>query len=683
MVFRKTLVAGLLGCALILAGGGATFAAITQEELKQQADAFAAQITAVQGSYVGTAAEKAKLAQLANVVSQLQENIVAASQGNPGEIAFLTDELASLQGQFVKLTDRSAQCRVATNYLQAAVSQATAAVTSATSGTFPQVNTLNLIPAPVSTAAGSGSFVLKSGVVLVADDVNGQQITKSMDYLANTIQSSTGIDVRGAPSSTSPCILLTLKKDLPSQLGSEGYVLTVSSQSVLISARSEAGLFQGAQTLLQLLPTAIYKQTATTTTWRAPAVQITDWPRYKYRGAMLDMGRRFYPVEDVKRFIDQVANLKINVLHMHLTEDQGWRITIPAIPALTDIGGTIQSGWASKPENKWYYTKEQFADIVAYANQRFIDIIPEINGPGHTAAALASIANLNCNNVARPPYIGFDVRVSALCLDDAHLPNVKSYLETVIAEVATQSPGKFIHTGGDEVPSGFSLDRYNKYVGLVAAEIAKANKTQMGWHEIASGPIAAGTLLQYWGTEGERAKIGTANEGTEIGLVRQGLAKGGKFVISPADRAYIDMKYTSSTPYGLSWAGLITVNKSYTWDPLQILSNPAGSIALLADGDIEGVEAPLWADRAYTGSSSLPNANTVWPSPRDYTDYMAFPRLASTAEIAWSPRQVKSWDGFKTRLGYQGMRWDAYGTKFFRSPEIVWQTAPVAFTAAQ
>lgn len=577
-------------------------------------------------------------------------------------------------------------CRPGWMETRLVVGTANALVQGSANGTLPRMESFSLVPAPVyAVSRAARPFALNRRTVVVAyddtrrdgSDRHGQgPARRAVDYLADTIKRSTGLDIRragGGYGGGSSCIVLRLTDDLSARIGAEGYALTADWNRITITARSEAGLFMGVQTLLQLFPAKIYSPTVQRANWTVPAGLVVDYPRYQHRGAMLDVVRRFYPVEDVKRYIDQVALLKINTLHLHLTDDQGWRLQIAAIPALTEIGGTTQAGWPSKPENKWYYTREQFADIVAYAKARFIEIVPEIEGPGHVSSQLASIPGLNCDDRAVPPYSGFDVGISALCLDDAHVGNVRSFLQTVIPDIAQQSQGRIVHIGGDEVPRSLGLERYNTYVGLASQQVAAAGRTVMGWHEIASGPIPAGTLLQYWATEAARARIGTADEGVDIGLVREGLAKGARFILSPADHAYIDMQYDTSTPFGLHWAGYTTVRESYDWEPAQMLSSLDGSISLLRQSDIAGVEGNLWSDRAYYGSSSLPTPDTVWPPPRVYADYMAFPRIASIAEIGWSPLAARSWDRFRTRLRDQGARWDAYGTVFFRSTEIDWR----------
>lgn len=558
----------------------------------------------------------------------------------------------------------------------------------------------SLLPLPAygDTSGNSASFDSRTLIAANVDDANVKAV---VDYLKGTLNASTGYGVPvnpmviGEPSVASPpCIKLELKElkgPNGERFGPEAYSLITGKKGVAIRAATAQGLFNGVQTFLQLLPPAIYgSQTPSHNdllhhTWDIPAVKIVDWPRFAYRGTMLDVARRFYSVGEVKRYIDEIALLKINTLHLHLADDQGWRIAIDELPELTTIGGTTQSGFASKPDNQWFYTRKQYADIVAYAASRFITIVPEIDGPGHTLAAQASVANLNCNNTRRPPYAGFDVGNPTICLDDAaHVGSAKAYLNTVLTSVAALTPGPYLHIGGDEAP-GMTPEKMSAYVDGASVPAAKAKKLLMGWHQIAQGTLPAGTVLQYWGDESYRSTIGTAAENENIAYMRIGLSKGAKFVMSPADHAYLDMKYDDTTPYGLKWEGTVSIQKSYDWDPTTKLTSVDGKTRLLADNDILGVEAPLWADRAFTDSlGSLPiGPNERFVPPTTYTDYMAFPRLASAAEIGWSPFASHSWDSFKTRLGYQGARWDAFGIGFYRSKEIDWKTPSDPFVVNQ
>ncbi|MEK1888446.1 MAG: family 20 glycosylhydrolase [Phyllobacterium sp.] len=511
-------------------------------------------------------------------------------------------------------------------------------------------------------------------------------------YLRTRLKASTGFDLPINPQkidSMMPCIKLVLR-DIKSPRGAiirpEGYSIVTGKNGIVIRAPTESGLFYGIQTLLQLLPPKVYSGTVQATNWTVPAIKIVDWPRFTYRGTMLDVARRFYTVDEVKRYIDEIALLKINTLHLHLTDDQGWRIVIDELPDLTKIGGTTQSGFASKPENQWFYTRDQYKDIVVYASVRFITILPEIDGPGHTLAAKASIANLNCTDKTVAPYSGFEVRNPTICLDDEiHIANAKAYLKTVLTSLAALTPGPYIHVGGDEAP-GMTPAKMIAYVAAASAPIADAKKTLMGWHQIAQGTLPAGTILQYWGDESYRKTIGTASEDKNIAVVRAGLKQGAKFVMSPADHAYLDMKYEDTTPYGLKWEGLVSVEKSYGWDPTTKLSSADGKVKLLAEENILGVEAPLWSDRAFEDSLStpLPTApSDRFVSPTLYTDFMAFPRLASASEIGWSPLASHSWDNFKVRLGYQGARWEAFGIGYYKSPEISWKNPSDAVVVNQ
>ncbi|WP_323122268.1 beta-N-acetylhexosaminidase [Burkholderia alba] len=554
-----------------------------------------------------------------------------------------------------------------------------AAVKAAQAGTASAAGAPSLLPAPAYAGTRAvGAFALSADTPILTRGKD-DQLADAARYLHDVILRSTGFALSTAGADTAQgyarFILLDVDAARKATLGDEGYTLVSDPKGIVIRAASAQGVFHGVQTLLQLLPPAVYGPSPASAVWSVPGVALADWPRFGYRGAMLDVARRFFPVDDVKRYIDEIALLKYNTLHLHLTDDQGWRIAIDALPALTDIGGSTQSGFPSKAGNNWYYTAQQYADIVSYAKSRFITIVPEVDGPSHVSAAQASIANLNCNNQALAPYSGFDgPGLSLLCLTDpTHLANVKAYLHTVLPAVAAMTPGGYVHIGGDETPTGITPAQYNAYISAAAGEVATAKKTVIGWHQIGPATLTAGTLLQYWGDASDQKTIGTSSESKNIQQVRAGIKQGARFILSPADRAYVDMKYNASTPYGLSWEGYVDIQKSYGWDPETQLSSPDGKTRLLSAKQIAGVEGTLWSDRAYPNSTSLPTPSTVWPAPRVYADYMAFPRLASIAELGWSPLGTHDWNGFKGRLATQGQRWDAYGVGYYKSPEIAWQ----------
>jgi len=349
---------------------------------------------------------------------------------------------------------------------------------------------------------------------------------------------------------------------------------------------------------------------------------------------MLDVARHFHPVATIKRYLDQIALYKINYLHLHLSDDQGWRIVIDAWPRLTTVGGSTQVGGGPGG----FYTKAQYQDIVAYAAQRHITIVPEIDMPGHTNAALASYAELNCNGVAPPLYTGTDVGFSSLCTSKEV---VYTFVSNVLSEIAAMTPGPYLHVGGDEA-NVTSPSQYATFMNRVQPMVPGLGKAVMGWHQIGASAVnhSANRVVQYWGLT------------TSDSLVSTAVSRGAKVVMSPANKAYLDMKYNSQTPLGLSWAGFIEVQTAYGWNPGAYLTDIPASAIL-------GVEAPLWTETIVT---------------EDNIEFMAFPRLPAIAELGWSPWSTHSWDTFKLRLGAQGPRWTVMGINFYRSPQVPWRT---------
>jgi hexosaminidase len=299
--------------------------------------------------------------------------------------------------------------------------------------------------------------------------------------------------------------------------------------------------------------------------------------------------------------------------------------------------------------------------------------IPEIDGPGHTSAALASVPNLNCDDHTIAPYSGFGgANLRTYCLSDPqHIANVTAFLTTVMNTVAGMTPGPVIDAGGDEAAEATQAE-YSAYVGAVAKAVGDTGKRLMGWHNLAEGPIPAGTLLQYWGDDNDRKTVGTASPSRDIQDVQQGVAKGADYIVSPADRSYLDMQYDTSTPYGLHWEGYVPVERAYDWDPTTATAKPDGTGSVIPADRIEGVEAALWSDRAYYGSNQLPTSTSQFPEQSVYADFMVYPRLPAVAEIGWSPLSTHDWDTFKLRLAAQGPRWNAAGIGYYRAPGVPW-----------
>jgi hexosaminidase len=349
---------------------------------------------------------------------------------------------------------------------------------------------------------------------------------------------------------------------------------------------------------------------------------------------MLDVSRHFFTVAQVKRYIDQLALYKINTLHLHLSDDQGWRIAVDSWPRLATYGGSTQVGGGKGG----YYTKDDYREIVRYAGSRYLEVVPEIDMPGHTNAALASYAQLNCDGVAPPLYTGTEVGFSSLC---APKEVTYDFVDDVIRELAALTPGRYLHIGGDEAHSTSHAD-YVTFMDRVQPIVAKYGKTVIGWHQLTGAHPAKGALAQYWGLDGTSA--------TEKAQVAAAAQNGTGLILSPADRLYLDMKYTSSTRLGTKWAGYVEVQRSYDWNPGNYLPGAPASA-------IQGVEAPLWSETLKTSAD---------------IEYMAFPRLPGAAELGWSPAATHNWNTYKLRLAAQAPRWDALGMSYYRSPQVPW-----------
>ncbi|MEV7008103.1 beta-N-acetylhexosaminidase [Streptosporangium sp. NPDC051022] len=503
----------------------------------------------------------------------------------------------------------------------------------------------DVVPAPLSVRPAVGTTYTLRPDARILTHPGSAQAADVGAYLAGVLRPSTGYPLPvsevadGARTGDEAgkggiSLLLTGPGPGPAPMepGAEGYRLDVTSGGVVIRARTAAGLFNGVQTLRQLFPPEVESATVRQGPWKVPGGRIVDRPRFPYRGAMLDVARHFHPVETVKRYIDRIALYKINYLHLHLSDDQGWRIAVDSRPRLTAHGGTTQVGGGPGG----HYTKAQYREIVAYAARRYITVVPEIDLPGHTNAALASYAELNCDGSAPPLYTGTEVGFSSLC---ATRESVYAFVKEVLGEVAALTPGPYLHIGGDEAkatPPG----QYTAFMNRVQPLAAATGKTVMGWHQIGEPGVrhSPGRVVQYWGT--------TASDPLVAGAV----SRGAQVVMSPANRAYLDMKYTPETTAGQDWAGHIEVRRAYDWNPGAYLRGVPASAVL-------GVEAPLWTETIST---------------EEQIEYMAFPRLPAIAELGWSPWTAHDWTAFGRRLGAQGPRWTIMGIGFYRSPQVPW-----------
>ena len=406
----------------------------------------------------------------------------------------------------------------------------------------------------------------------------------------------------------------------------EAYELEIESNKISIKAESAIGVFRGIKTLEQII---VLSQLAQGSDFLSlPGGEINDHPSYEYRGAMLDVSRHFFSVTDVKRYIDLLSIYKINFLHFHLSDDQGWRIEIKSRPKLTEIGGQTEVGGGEGG----FYTQEEFKEIIEYAAERFINIVPEIDLPGHTNAALASYANLNCNGKATELYTGIKVGFSTLCVDKEE---TYEFVDDVIREISEMTPGPYFHIGGDE-SHVTPVEDFNRFMDRTLQIVKKYNKIPMGWYELITADIPEETLLQYWAKTEEFSKV---------------ISKKSKILISASSFSYLDMKYDIDTPLGLFWAGYLPVKKAYDWDPRTLVPK-------FDPGQIVGLEAPLW-------SETIENFDGI--------TYMAFPRIIGHAEIGWTEARKRKWDEYAQRLSFHGPLLEALDVKYYRSEEIKWK----------
>jgi hexosaminidase len=488
-------------------------------------------------------------------------------------------------------------------------------------------NLSDVVPVPASVSPDARqAFQLTWGTVIWADrgahEVGGQ--------LAALLRPATGFALPVLPSWFHGNGISLKLGGADRRVGAEGYELTVRRSELVIRANTAAGLFAGAQTVRQLLPAKIENHRRQQGPWVVPGGKIVDFPRFAHRGAMLDVARHFFSVAEVERYIDQLAQYKINRLHLHLADDQGWRIEIPGWPRLTSYGGSTEVG--GTPGG--FYTQRDYTELVRYASAKFITIVPEIDMPGHTNAALASYAELNCDGVAPPLYTGTDVGFSSFCVGKEI---TYKFLDDVIRELARLTPGEYLHIGGDEAHSTPPAD-YLTFMHRVLPIVAKYGKKVSGWHEIVKSAPAVSAVPQFWGTDDVDPDVAAA------------AARGNKILMSPAHKSYLDMKYDENTPLGQDWAGLIEVDTAYGWDPGSFLKN-------VSEPSVRGVEAPLWTE-------TLTNSADI--------EFMVFPRLPAIAELGWSPASTHDWASFRQRLAHQGARWIPQGINFYRSPQIPW-----------
>jgi hexosaminidase len=508
----------------------------------------------------------------------------------------------------------------------------------------------SLIPKPVSATADGGAFSITNETTIVTD--GSMESTSVAQYLASQLKPATGFDLKITSAASdemeNSIILTTTGAD--AQLGDEGYDLIITEKGITVKANKPSGLFYGAQTIRQLLSEKIELTSVQQGPWEMATGTIRDYPTYAWRGSMLDVARHFFGVEDVKRYIDLIAFYKINTLHLHLSDDQGWRIEIKSWPNLTIHGGSTQVGGGKGG----FYTQEQYKDIVAYAQSRFITIVPEIDLPGHINSALASYGELNGGTIvpeegrvkiapstqgdlggkSKPTdlYTGIEVGWSTLRIEK---PVTFQFVNDVLGELAAITPGPYLHIGGDEAHVTKKED-YIQFINRFSDMVKAHGKQMIGWEEIAQADIDANSISQHWHS---------------ADYAKKAAEKGASIIMSPSTKVYLDMQYDSLSKIGLHWAAYIEVDDAYNWDP-------STQVDGIEKEQIKGLEAPLWGETIVT---------------MDDIEYLLFPRITGIAEVAWTPMDQRSWEDYKVRLARHGKRMKAMEINYYPSALVVWE----------
>jgi hexosaminidase len=497
----------------------------------------------------------------------------------------------------------------------------------------------HLVPMPVSVTAADGAPFTIDAATSIVVPAGGGEVARIGQAFATLLRPSTGAPIPVYSSTgAAPRGAIVLRLGGDASMGQEGYELTVSADSVTMVAASPAGLFYATQTLRQLLPAGVEAEQSAirpASAWTVPPGRVVDRPRFGYRGMMLDVARHFFTVDEVKQLVDILALYKVNTLHLHLADDQGWRIEIKRWPKLTTVGGSSEVAG----RGGGFYTKADYAELVRYAREQYVTIVPEIDMPAHTQAAIASYPELGCGRPVPSPspnapaglYTGVQVGFSALCHDK---PVTYKFVDDVVRELAELTPGPFIHLGGDEVQV-LNHEQYAAFVERVQDIAAKHGKRMIGWDEIGRAKLRPGTVAQMWRSD------------TSMAAARQGA----KLVMSPATNAYLDMKYTLGTETGHRWAAIIELRTAYEWDPVTHFPG-------VTEPDVLGVEGALWTEtvRNITGA-----------------EYLVLPRLPAIAELGWSPTAGRDWESFRGRIAAHAPRWRWMNANFYASPQVDWE----------
>lgn len=493
----------------------------------------------------------------------------------------------------------------------------------------------NMIPKPVKIIPTNSAFGLDQNTVIYTSQTT-DGFKEVGGFLSEKIKHKTQlrIPVNNTDGAIVERIIYINKSDSLDLKEKESYQLYITKDSIILNANTAEAAFRGVQTIRQIIPETSNDTLVVHPMWLIPTGKITDGPNLEYRGSMLDVSRHFFSVEDVKKYIDVLAYYKYNILHLHLSDDQGWRIEIKSWPKLTEIGGSTEVGGKSGG----FYTQEEYKDIVAYAAERYITIVPEIDMPGHTNAASVSYPILNGNGKALKLYTGTHVGFSTF---DTRKDTVYAFIDDVVREIAAITPGPYFHIGGDESHVTKKKD-YIHFVNKVEKIVQKHGKIMIGWDEIATADVDSTSISQFW-----------ADEKNAIASVKKGM----KVILSPAKKAYLDMQYDSLSKHGLHWAAYIPVDTAYVWTPERLSKG-------IPTENILGIEAPLW-------SETISNIEEL--------EYLAFPRAIGYAELGWSTEENRNWENYKIRLANQAPYLDRMNIKYYPSQLIDWKKSKFTY----
>lgn len=496
----------------------------------------------------------------------------------------------------------------------------------------------HIIPQPVSYIQGKSSFSIDSKTEFQIPSTS-KELAKLTDLINERFKAyglpALRINIKAGEAPVKNTIML-LVGQYGKEIGDEGYLLDIDKNNITIKANTNKGIFYGVQTLFQLLP-VIPEQTAKlkTSGVKVASCNITDYPRFSYRGLHLDVGRHYYPLEFIEKFIDVMAMYKLNTFHWHLTEDQGWRLEIKKYPLLTEIGAYRKSttiGRNTGEDNIFYggfYTQEEARHVVAYATSRQVEVIPEIEMPGHAVAALAAYPQLSCTGGPHEVWTRWGVNEEIYCAGN---DEVFTFLQDVLLEVMEIFPSKYIHIGGDEAPKtrwetcekcqkrikdenlkdehelqSYFIKRMERFVSSHGRQI-------IGWDEILEGGLAPGATVMSW--RGMEGGIEAARTGHDV-------------IMTPTDYCYFDYYQgePASEPFGIG--GYTTLKKVYSFEPVPgVLTEKEGKHILGAQGN-------FWTE--YIRSTDL-------------VEYMVYPRALALAEVTWSPKETRNWDSFNSRF---------------------------------